>query len=212
MLAVLYMALTQANRLRAMQSEYATDLLPSTRLVRDVLDAMGMARYYEGQHLLTSGWAEMSELESKMQQDRAQVASSLRTYGSMISDQKDRANYEQLQSLVGQYWQQEDRLIALSHDKTNPKDAEAASKLMLGESRQAFEAMHDAALVWSKYREQLGTLLDENADQVYRRDVRGLVALTIAALLIAGVGAIRITHSIRQRLSRAGEIAKAVAG
>jgi methyl-accepting chemotaxis protein len=211
MLAILYMALVQANRLRAMQGEYATDLLPAIRIVRDVTDAIGMARYHEGQHLLTSGWAEMAELESKMQQDRAQVASGLQAYDSVISDQQERADEQKLQLLAGEYWQQQDRLIALSRNKSNPKDAEAASRLMLGDSRQAFDALHDALLVWSKHGDRLGAVLDQNADQLYRRDVRALVALTIAALLVGGAGAIRITRSIRRRLFQAGEIARAVA-
>jgi hypothetical protein len=127
------------------------------------MDGIDAARLHEQQHLLTSSRAEMAELENKIQLERAQVASTLQACGRATS-QEDKGDCEKLQSLLSNYWQAQDQVISLSRNKSDPKAAEAAYKLGLGDSLQAFDA-RNTALAWAKHNQLFAGALTQNGSR-----------------------------------------------
>ncbi len=204
-------ALVQAHALNADLLRYDQRVLPSVRTIRTVLEAIGSARRHESQNLLATTDAELADLEKKIRRDRADVADNLQAYGSMIADAEDRADYERLRSLASTYWELQDRVLALSRNKAkDPAQFAAAVKLLLGDSRQAYYALDDAAVAWSKHNEQLGNTLAVSAQQTYHRASVTLYTLASGALLLGALTALAISRSITKPLRAAVALAGAV--
>ncbi len=127
---------------------YDSDLMPSLRIIHTVLEGVGTTRRHETQHLMAATSAEMTELEGKVTEDRSQVQASLESYRNLVSDAEDRADYEKMLSQTQNYFHMQDQVLALSRSSSNPGQHDAAVKLLLGDSRQAFYALNDTALAW----------------------------------------------------------------
>jgi len=210
--AVLGVAIMQARILNGNVLRYNSGVVPSIRTIHAVLEAIGTARRHECQHLLTSGNADIAELELKLQQDRSNVALGLQAYRSLVADAQDRQDYEQLQGLADTYWQLQDQVLALSRAKaSDPAKAAAAAKLLFGDSRQAYYALNDAAVAWSAHNEQLGSALAISAQQTYEHSLFMLCTLAAAAMLLGALGAWLIARSITRPLREAVVLADCVA-
>jgi methyl-accepting chemotaxis protein len=204
-------ALSGERTLHDTLRRYDSDLVPSLRIIHTVLERVGTTRRHETQHLMTTTSVEMTELESKVLQERSQVQASLQSYRDLVSDAEDRADYEKMLSQTHDYFQMQDQVLALSRSGANPSQHDAAVKLLLGDSRQAFYALNDTALAWAKHNETLANEIVRNNEALYQHGLRTLIALTCLAMLSGIVSAIRITHTITRPLGQAVELAKGVA-
>jgi methyl-accepting chemotaxis protein len=208
-LAVAGVALSQIKQLHNLVAGYSISIVPSDSIIRDVMNGIDSARLHEAQHLLTNSRDEMEELESKMGQDRARVASGLQAYSHLVSDPLDRADSEKLQLLVGDYWQQQAKLVALSRNKSDAKAAEAG-RLMLSDSSPAFNSLRDSVLAWAGRNERLATSLAESGALIYPQRTWSLIELTFATLVLSAFGCVRISRSFSGRISQAAQIATSV--
>jgi methyl-accepting chemotaxis protein len=211
LVAILTMGTLQARALHTSQQAYSGQIFPGIRAIHSVLHSIDDARRWETQHLTLTGWAEMAEMESKIQQDRTAVAENLQAYGPLISDDEDRNAYEQIQSLATDYWRVQDKVLELSHNKSNPSDSAAAAKLEQGEALKAYYGLKDAAAVWETHKQELGTAIAAASEQRHRRDLIKLFALGIFALQHAVFSGLLIARSIAKPLNQAIDMAKAVA-
>jgi methyl-accepting chemotaxis protein len=209
--ALLGLALREVGSMHVALEHYDHTVVPSIRSIHTVLEGVGTARRHEGQHLLTNDTAEMADLESKAQQDRAQVESSLNSYGALASDAEDRADYAKMITLTREYWQLQDQVFALSRNKANPGQRDVAAKLMLGDSRQAYYALNDGALAWAKHNEEMANQAANASEELYRGGVASLIGLAIAAILLVAITSIAIARSITRPLAKAVDLAKRVA-
>ena len=204
-------ALSQQHSLHDTLRHYDADLVPSMRTIHGVIEGMSRTRRHETQHLMTSTSAEMTELESKLMQDRSQVQANLQKYHDLVSDKEDRANYEKMLLQTQGYFQLQDQVLALSRGGTNPIQRAAAAKLLLGDSREAFDALNDTALVWAQHNETLANEAVRNGEVNYQHGLRILIALTCVLLLSGALSAVQLTTSVTGPLGRAVELAKSVA-
>jgi methyl-accepting chemotaxis protein len=209
--ALLALALAEQSAIHATLIHYEQDVVPAVRTIHTVLEGIGTTRRHVGQHLMTEDPAQMTSLDSAVQQDRAQVEASLQAYSSLISDAEDRADYERMRTLSGSYWQLEDQVLALSHNKAKPGQREAAINLMLGDSRLAFYALNDAGLAWDKHHESLGSEVARHSEDAYRKGAASLIALAVSATLLVAIISIAISRSITHPLAKAVDLAKRVA-
>lgn len=207
---LLGLALDQETGMHSALAHYSQDVVPSIRIIHSVLEGIGTARRHEGQHLLTNDAAEMTSLDGKIQEDRSQVESNLRAYSALISDAEDGADLQKMITLSRAYWQLEDQVTALSHNKVNPGQRDAAIKLMLGDSRLAYYALNDAGLAWAKHNEELGRDDERRADDTYHRAVTSLIGLAIAVTVLLAIISIAISRSITRPLAKAVDLAKRV--
>lgn len=209
-LAVLGLALSQIRQLHNLAVGYSTNVVPLNGIILDVTHGIDQARLHEAQHLLTNSRDEMVELESKMQQDRARIASSLQAYSRLVSDHGDRTDYEKLQLLVDNYWQQEDKVVALSRNKSDSKAVESA-RLMLSDSSETYNAVRDTLHAWAEHGEQVAASLADSGARIYPQRTRSLIVLTCCTLTLAALASLRISRSFSGRISQAVQIARSVA-
>jgi methyl-accepting chemotaxis protein len=208
--ALLSLALTEESGLHATLLHYDQEVVPSIRAIHTVLEGIGTTRRHEGQHLLTNDAAEMTALEAQIQDDRAQVRAGLQAQARLIADPEDRANYEKMLLLSDAYWKLEDEVLALSRNKASPGQREAAVRLTLGDSRQAYYALKDTGLAWAKHDETLGSETAHRGEDLYRKGVTSLIALAAGATLLVAVISIAISRSIIRPLAKAVDLAKRV--
>jgi methyl-accepting chemotaxis protein len=190
---------------------YDSGVVPSMRTIHAVIEGMSRTRRHETQHLMTSTSAEMTELESKLVLDRSLVQTNLQKYRDLISDAEDRANYEKMLLQTQGYFQLQDQVLALSRGGTNPIQRAAAAKLLLGDSREAFDTLNDTALAWVQHNETLANAVVHNGEIGYQHGLRILIALTCFLLLSGALSAVQLTTSVTGPLGKAVELAKSVA-
>jgi methyl-accepting chemotaxis protein len=207
---LLWLALDQESGMHSALTNYSQDVVPSIRTIHTVLEGIGTTRRHEGQHLLTNDAAEMTSLEGKIQEDRTNVETSLRAYSTLVTDSEDGADYQQMMNLSRTYWQLQDQVIALSRNKANPAQRDAAIKLMLGDSRVAYYALNDAGQAWAKHSEEVGNLDAHRSEDAYQRAVGSLIGLATGASVLLAIISIAISRSITRPLAKAVDLAKRV--
>jgi methyl-accepting chemotaxis protein len=204
-------ALSGERALHENMRHYDSYLTPSLRTIHTVVEGVGTTRRHETQHLMQSTAAEMTELESKVMQDRSQVQASLERYRNLVSDAEERADFERMLTQTQDYFRIQDQVLALSRSGANPGQHDAAVKLLLGDSRQAFDALNDTALAWAKHNEALTNEAVRNGEALYQHGVWKLSAVVCVALFGTLLGAVRTAASITLPLRQAVELAKRVA-
>jgi methyl-accepting chemotaxis protein len=135
----------------------------------------------------------------------------LANYRALISDEADRAGYEKVQAGVQAYFQLQDQVLASSGDDSTAPSRQAAARLLLGDSRQAFYQIRDSIAAWERYTQQRSHELEAQGEARYRRGVRNLVAMIIFLGVWCAMSAIRLEQSIARPLALAVDMAKAVA-
>src|SRR5579862_9017116 len=137
-LIIFGIARLQGNEMRAAAIVHSTNVVRSMSIIRQITDDVYAGRLLELEYLRSASRAESTELENKIQQDRARVASNLRAYGRAVADPEDQTAYENLQLQVAQYWHKQDTLITKKSDaKAVPADYASA----LSDSLQAFDKL-----------------------------------------------------------------------
>jgi methyl-accepting chemotaxis protein len=204
-------ALSGERRLHAALRHYDSNLVPSLRMIHAVIEDVGSTRRRETQHLMTAPSDEVTELESKLMHDRSQVQANLQRYRDLVSDAEDRAIYEKMLLQTRDYFQLQDQVLALSRSGANPGQQDAAAKLLLGDSRRAFDALSDTALTWAQHNELLANGVIRNDEALYQRGLLTLLTLTCLVLLSGVLTAVRLTTSVTGPLGQAVELAKSVA-
>jgi methyl-accepting chemotaxis protein len=143
--------------------------------------------------------------------DRLKVQTSLQSYRDLVSDAEDRADYEKILSQTQDYFQMQDQVLALSRSGASPGQHDAAVKLLVGDSRQAFYALNDTALAWAKHNESLTNEVARNGDALYQHGLRTLITLACLTLLSSFVSAVWMSRSITRPINQAVHLAKGVA-
>jgi len=210
-MVVYVFALSGERALHDDMRHYSSDLASSLRSIHAVLEGVSMTRHHEAQHLTASTSAEMSELESKVMQDRSEVQASLQRYPSLVSDAEDRADFERMLTQTQNYFRVQDQVLALSRNGATAGQHDAAEKLLHGDSRQAFFALNDTAQAWAKHNEALTDEALRSSEAIYQHGVRKLSVVIGLAFLGALFAGIRMTGTITQPLRQAVELAKGVA-
>jgi methyl-accepting chemotaxis protein len=193
--AALCLALALIHTLRARQDRYATEAIPSILAIHELVEAVDRARESEMLYVLSDDAAGARE-------DRAKVDADLQGLSG--------ASHQRLQQFVEEYWGIRDRVVAMSRDKRDPAQRTAAVKLLLGESKAAFDRLEDAARSQEReWRSLADTLRDErNTD---RKTLIAVIIVFVFALQVGLRSAQSTARFLTQPLDLAVEMAKAVA-
>jgi methyl-accepting chemotaxis protein len=203
-------AFSGEQSLHSLLERYDTNLLPAMRMMHSVVENVQRSHQLETEHLLASTPAEMSEIESQLMQSRELTQANLQSYQPLIVDAEDRADYDQMQSQTASYFQIQDRLLALSRDRASPGQRDAATRLLMGDSRQALGALHATAVSWIQHTAARADLARADSRAVYSHVVHVLLGITIALLLFNIYSAVRNTRSILLPIREALEMARSV--
>ena len=202
-------ALSGERALHSTLRRYDSHLMPSLRTIAAISQGVSSMRRNETQDLVAATSAEMTELESKIMQDRSQVQANLDSYRNLVSGAEDSADYQKMRTQTHDYFQLQDRVLALSR---SPGQHELAVRLLLGDSRRAFDALNDTALAWTRLNEARADEAVRNGEVLYQHGMWTLIGLTCWLLLSVVLASMRLTTSIIGPLDKALELAKSVAG
>jgi CHASE3 domain sensor protein len=204
-------ALSAQRALHDTLRRYDADLMPSLRAIHAVVEGIDAMRRHETEYLMSTAPAEMTDLESKAMQARSQVQGSLQGYRNLVSDPEDRADYQRMLTQTQEYFQIQDRILALSRESANPGQHDAAIKLLLGGSRQAFSALTETAGAWATHNAILTSATVSDGDALYRRGAWTVIAIACWILLASVLAAVYSTRVMTGPLRQAVELAKSVA-
>jgi methyl-accepting chemotaxis protein len=206
--AAIVVAAFQIHTLYARTTNH-TDLLPSAQAIHAVMDGIGEARRYEMEHVIADDSTRLPQLESDIEQARAEVTSDLELLGTESTLPEDQDSYQRLQGLIGDVWKSQDQVLTLSRYKGAQAKQVAAARLLSGESKAAFERARTCAVGWAKLHNGPGTVTNELGSQ--RRAFIILGALTLFTLQIGLRSAHSTARFLTHPLDEAVMVAKSVA-
>jgi methyl-accepting chemotaxis protein len=206
-LILLMTALSQERSLHQALQRHDLQLLPAIGAIHTVLEQVGTMRRHETQYLMSPNAAEAADMEGKLTQDRAQLQASLDSYRTLTQGEADRADYDKIQALLPGYYQFQDQLLQLARSGQHDQ----AVKLLLGDSRQSFDALNEAALGWAQRNESLAQQTARAGETLYQHDRRVLIIMAVLFLVSAILSAVRLGNSVTRPLRSAAEQARRVA-
>ena len=212
MLGLTGMAIHAAGTLYANTMYYDTDLVPLVKVINLIKENFASARRHETQYLLPSDEAMYKDLESKLAADRKGVSDGFASYEKLMGSALDQQEFGKVRALTDSYWPIEEQVLKLARQRaTDPKAIEAASKLMLTDSRTVFYAANDAFVVWTGHNEDLAHATSAKAAKTYHETLVLLLIGAATAMLVALVVALWTTGSVTRPLREAAQLITSVA-
>jgi len=204
----------QMGRLSEISVDYATNLVPSFTVQRDIALALSDIRRYENRHLLVNKQAEMDEVEARMAELRTTLANSLARYEKdLISDDEDRRDLGNVRSAITTYYAAWDKVRPVSRASADDSSKKAeAAELLVGDSAKAYQAARDSVSVWWDYNLKLAAEDHKSSQATYRNALLILASSTAAAVMLSLGAAFIITRSVTVPVARALILAKQIAG
>jgi methyl-accepting chemotaxis protein len=182
---------------------YASRYLPALDAVHVIREGVSALREDEANYLAATGPAEINERQGKLESDRARLSASLRDYEPLVSDPSERSLYEDALKQSAQYFAVQDRVLAEQH--------EAAGRLSMGESRQAFEALSETIGRWSEFRRNAYLEQSKTNEAADSHSEYILLALIGWIFINTVVAAVSITASVIRPLNEAVGMTRNVA-
>jgi methyl-accepting chemotaxis protein len=205
-------ALLQARRLQANNATYANDVVPSARVVHQIVGALDEARRLDWQAGYVEDAASRAEVARRVGEARKRMDAGFAAYASMVSDAEDRRLLDETRAAVAAYDGMQDKLLAAANAGfADAAQREAAQKLIVGELRVGYRNASKAAQAWWEFNERYADATLHEGEADYRRAVVLLLAMGGAAIAIGIGAAILITRSITVPLRAAASLADAVA-
>jgi methyl-accepting chemotaxis protein len=211
MLAMFFVALYGEQALRDSVQEYHTRLLTSLDVIHHIAEDIASARRHETQLVMATDPVDVADTGDKLDQDRAQVESGLKGYGVQVADERDRADYAHVQDEARNYFQVQNQVLVASGRDSTPATHDAVLKLLLGDSRHAFELLDSATSDWSAHNEERISAAVERSAVRFRHGVYIMVGLTLLLLLLSIHATVRLSSAITIPLETACDLARAVA-
>jgi methyl-accepting chemotaxis protein len=212
MLGLAGMAIHAAGTLYANTVYYDTNLVPLIKVINKIKEDFASARRHETQYLLPSDEAMYKDLESKLANDRKGVADGFVAYQKLMGTSLDVNEFEKVRALTDAYWPIEEQVMSIARQRaSDPKAIEAASKLMLTESRAAFYAANDGFVAWTAHNEDLAHAISAKAAATYHSILVLLLIGAAIAALVALVVALWTTGSVTKPLRDAAQLITSVA-
>ena len=174
-------------------------VLPSIRLVHEVVVAVDEVRGLAALHLMLHGASELAEVEARLQAGRLKIERRMALSARRLADDTERSHFQQASASLTAYWATQERLLAASRRTTDdPAAAALARALLAGESQQAFQQVRTDLEAWWAYTEQLA---DTTARQAASR-AGSLVALAVLQVVLAAAALLAAAQAWRSRPAR----------
>jgi len=141
LIAVAVLSTSQLGRVNDNVLYFSENTMPSLKAVAAMRSDLGDIRRLEANHIMVSTEAEMDEFETRISKSRNSLETGLKGYEKLLSDDEDKKRWQAASSATAEYVALWDKLRPMSRKTaTDPTAAEAAHKLLFGDSRKAFAA------------------------------------------------------------------------
>ena len=208
--ALCAVSLFAESALYANVQRYRAQLLPSLSAIHAITQAVGATRLTETQHVVVSSPSELQQLEEQMAQQRLAVQTSLANYLPLVADDDDRTDYGNVRQQIQTYFLRQDQVMTDSAGSSSAPARQAAIRLLLLDSRQAFYAVRDGVALWHRHRQERADVLAARSEELYQRAVRHLtVTICLLAAYVAWSQR-QLEKSITRPIALAADMATAV--
>ncbi|HEX4377328.1 MAG TPA: methyl-accepting chemotaxis protein [Steroidobacteraceae bacterium] len=208
--ALCVVSLLTEGALYANVQRYRAQVLPSLSAIHAIMQSVGATRLTETQHVMVSSPSELQQLEEQLSQQRLTVQSTLADYLPLAADDDDRADQGNVRQQIQTYFQRQDQVMADSVANSSAAARQAATRLLLLDSRQAFYAVRDSLAVWHRHRQDRADALAAQSEELCQRGLRHLI---VTICLLAGYVAWsqrQLEKSITRPIALAVDMATAV--
>ncbi|MGC4080157.1 MAG: methyl-accepting chemotaxis protein [Rubrivivax sp.] len=213
MIAMSIMAATQTHSIAGNVRYFTTNVVPSLTTMNEARGYLSDRRILEYRHLSTGDPAEKEQVQARIAGvDKALNESLAKYFREDISDDTDRRNTEAFKAAVEAYrklWPEIESMSRASAGDASLEDR--ASRLMLGESAQAFTAADRAGKAWIAHMVELGARGAATAAEDETLATRVLAVGGLIATLLGLGAAVLMTRSVVQPLREAVDAANRVA-
>ena len=205
-------ALLQARALQRNNEAYATDVVPSARVVHQVVGALDEARRLDWEAVYVDDPESRAEVVRRIGEARKRMDASFAAYATMISDADDQRLLDATRAGVANYNAIQDKLLAAaSAGFADAAQREAAQKVVVGELRAAYRKASKSAQEWWKRNEDYADRMLHDGEADYRRALALLLGMGALAVAIGVAAGVVITRSVTRPLRDAMALADAVA-
>jgi methyl-accepting chemotaxis protein len=212
LLAVAALSVTQLGRVNDNVLYFSENTVPSLKAVAAMQINLGDSRRLETQHIMVNTPEEKDEFEKRIAKLRSSLDTELKGYEKLLSDDEDKKRWQASSSAVAEYVALWEKLRSVSRKTaTDPAAAEAAQKLLFGDSRKAYGVATAGFKKMWEYNEQLGEKGAKDSRATYKNAVLMLSLLSGLACTLGICAAWFITRSITAPINQAVKVARTVA-
>ncbi|MCD0416509.1 methyl-accepting chemotaxis protein [Rubrivivax sp. JA1024] len=213
MIVMSIMAATQTRSIAANVRYFTVNIVPSLTTMNEARGYLSDRRILEYRHLSTGDLAEKEQVQARIAGvDKALDESLAKYFREDISDDTDRRNAEAFKAAVEAYRRLWPDIESMSRaSASDPSLEDRVSRLMLGESAQAFTAADRTGKAWIAYMVELSS---RGAATAAEDETLGTRVLAVGGLIstLLGIGAaVLMTRSVVQPLREAVDAANLVA-
>ena len=191
---------------------YPSNILPSLRLIHVMDGAVGDARRFEQQHILTDDDKLKKELAGQIAKARDNIRQRLKDYELLVADDQDRALLKTVRDGAEAYFAAQDKILKASDESAADPTQGTAAREQSQAARTVFLPLRESLNKWWDYNEKLAGDTTEAAESAYRRVLLIFGIASIVALVLGVLAALAITRSITGPVQRASAAVSAVAG
>jgi methyl-accepting chemotaxis protein len=212
LLAVAALSVTQLGRINDNVLYFSENTVPSLKAVAAMQINLGDSRRLETQHIMVNTPEEKDEFEKRIAKLRSSLDTELKDYEKLLSDDEDKKRWQASSSAVAEYVALWEKLRSVSRKTaTEPAAAEAAQKLLFGDSRKAYRVATASFEKMWEYNEQLGEKGAKDSQATYKNAMLMLSLLSGLACTLGICAAWFITRSITAPINQAVKVARTVA-
>ena len=212
LIAVAVLSTIQLGRVNDNVLYSSENTMPSLKAVAAMRSDLGDIRRLEANHIMVSTEPEMDEFETRISKSRNSLETGLKGYEKLLSDDEDKKRWQAASSATAEYVALWDKLRPMSRKTiTDPTAAEAAQKLLFGDSRKAFAAATAGFETMWEYNEQSGVKAAKDSQAAYSAAMLMLSLLSGLACMLGIWAAWFITRSITRPINQAVKVAQTVA-
>jgi methyl-accepting chemotaxis protein len=204
-------ALFQARQLQAINRAYATDVVPSARVLHEVVGALDEARRLDWE----IGYIAPAERPAVIERTlgvRKRMEETFAKYSPTAGDDEDRQLIAAAHAAATEYIATQDAMIAaMKAGVGEPARIEQAHEMIVKEERTAYRKASKAALASWTRNEAYAERMLRDGESTYAQAVTVLLAIGGVALMLGTLAALAMTRSITAPLADAARLADAVA-
>jgi methyl-accepting chemotaxis protein len=189
-----------------------TSVVPSLRVVAEVRRHLQDVRRIESQHMMATTAKEAQDFEQRIDRAHAGIRDALKSYGALVADDTDHANWQEVQKLTAAYeaiWpRMREASAKVRGDIGLLEDAKA---ILYGDARTAFNAAQKALDRFWEHNVQIADRAAQASTGDYRWALRMLAVLAAVSVALGVALAWLIARSVTVPLHEAMRVAQQVA-
>ncbi len=201
------MALLQMGTMRQSTVNITDNWLPSVQLVGELQGDIGEVRATEGLYVNNFDPSAVTKIEKSMNAAVGSLEQNLKTYAAIQAQAEQRALFDAFSSDWTRYMVIHRQLIEL----VNKADSESARTLFNGDASRLFGNASEGLVKLIEFNRQGALAASKQSELAYGNARNTMLIALLVSLVLAVIGALRLTRSIVAPLSSALQAAHQVA-